>query len=79
MCDGQEEGGGESFVLDSTVRSLSIIVHVKNQMCRETVRAYLKLWVVVVVLVAKSCPTLVTPWSVALQALLSMGFFREEY
>ena len=29
-------------------------------------------------LVAKSCPTLVTPWTVALQAPLSMGFFRQE-
>ena len=26
-------------------------------------------------LVAKSCPTLVTPWTVAHQAPLSMGFF----
>ena len=30
-------------------------------------------------LVTKSCPTLVTPWSVAHQAPLSMGFFRQEY
>ena len=30
-------------------------------------------------LVAKSCPTLVTPWTVALQASLSMGFSRQEY
>ena len=30
-------------------------------------------------LVAKSCPTLVTPWTVAFQALLSIGFFRQEY
>ena len=30
-------------------------------------------------LVAKSCPTLVTPWTVALQAPLSMGFSRLEY
>ena len=30
-------------------------------------------------LVAKSCPTLVTPWTVALQAPLSMGFLRQEY
>ena len=30
-------------------------------------------------LVAKSCPTLVTPWTVACQAPLSMGFFRQEY
>ena len=29
-------------------------------------------------LVAKSCPTLVTPWTVACQAPLSMGFFRHE-
>ena len=30
-------------------------------------------------LVTKSCPTLVTPWTVACQAALSMGFFRPEY
>ena len=30
-------------------------------------------------LVAKSCPTLVTPWTVACQAPLSMGFSGEEY
>ena len=30
-------------------------------------------------LVAKSCPTLVTPWTAACQAPLSMGFFRQEY
>ena len=30
-------------------------------------------------LVAKSCPTLDTPWTVACQAPLSMGFPRQEY
>ena len=30
-------------------------------------------------LVVKSCPTLVTPWTVALQAPLSKGFQRKEY
>ena len=30
-------------------------------------------------LIAKSCPTLETPWTVACQALLSMGFSRQEY
>ena len=30
-------------------------------------------------LVAKSCPTLTTPWTMACQAPLSMGFSREEY
>ena len=30
-------------------------------------------------LVAKSCPTRVTPWIVAHQAPLSMGFSRQEY
>ena len=30
-------------------------------------------------LVAKSCPTLVIPWTVAHQAPLSMGFSRPEY
>ena len=30
-------------------------------------------------LVAKLCPTLATPWLVACQAPLSMGFSRQEY
>ena len=30
-------------------------------------------------LVAKSCQTLATLWTVALQALLSIGFLRQEY
>ena len=30
-------------------------------------------------LFAKSCPTLVTPWTVALQAPLSLAFSRQEY
>ena len=30
-------------------------------------------------LITKWCPTLVTPWTVAYQAPLSMGFFRQEY
>ena len=30
-------------------------------------------------LVTKSCPTLATPWSIARQALPSMGFLRQEY
>jgi len=30
-------------------------------------------------LVAKSCPTLETPWTVACEATLSMGFSRQEY
>ena len=30
-------------------------------------------------LVAKSCPILATPWTVACQAPLSMGFSRQEY
>ena len=30
-------------------------------------------------LVAKLCPTLVTPWTVACQALLSMVFSRQDY
>ena len=30
-------------------------------------------------LVAKSYPTLITPWTVACQAPLSMGFSRQEY
>ena len=29
--------------------------------------------------VVKSCPTFATPWTVACQAPLSMGFFRQEY
>ena len=30
-------------------------------------------------LVAKLCPTPATPWTVACQATLSMGFSRQEY
>ena len=30
-------------------------------------------------LVTKLCPTLATPWTVACQAPLSMGFSRQEY
>ena len=30
-------------------------------------------------LVAKSCPTLATPWAIAFQVPLSMGFPRQEY
>ena len=30
-------------------------------------------------LVAKLCPTLATPWTIAHQAPLSMGFSRQEY
>ena len=30
-------------------------------------------------LVTKSCPTLATPWTVARQAPLSVGFPRQEY
>ena len=30
-------------------------------------------------LVTKSCPTLVTPWTAARQAPLSMGFSRQEH
>ena len=30
-------------------------------------------------LIAKSCPTLATPWTVGHQAPLSMGFSRQEY
>jgi len=30
-------------------------------------------------LVTMSCPTLVTPWTVAREAPLSMGFLRQEY
>ena len=39
----------------------------------------LKKLVVVSSIVAKSCPTLATPWTVACQAPLSVGFSRHEY
>ena len=31
------------------------------------------------VLVSQSCPTFATPWTVACQPPLSLGFFRQEY
>ena len=41
-------------------------------------------WLVLVLkvyggLVTQSCPTLATSWTVALQAPLSMGFYRQEF
>ena len=33
----------------------------------------------ILLLVTQSCPTLATPWTVAYQAPLSMGFSRQEY
>ena len=36
-------------------------------------------WLVFGGLVAKSCPTLATSWTVACQAPLYMGFSRQEY
>ena len=36
-------------------------------------------WLCCCCLIAKSCPTLATPWTVAHQATLSMGFPRQEY
>ena len=36
-------------------------------------------WLVWFGLVAKLCPTLATPWTIACQAPLSVGFSREEY
>ena len=41
--------------------------------------AWLGLDVVVDGLVAKSCPTLATPWTATCQAPLSMGFSKQEY
>ena len=41
--------------------------------------ATFQLWVIVVCVVAEPFPTLVTPWAVARQAPLSMGFHRQEY
>ena len=35
--------------------------------------------IVAVVKVTQSCPTLATPWTVAHQVPLSMGFSRQEY
>ena len=36
-------------------------------------------WLKTHVVVQSSCPTLATPWTVACQAPLSMGFSRQEY
>ena len=36
-------------------------------------------YVVLVGLVTKSCPILATPWTIAPQAPLSMGFSKQEY
>ena len=47
---------------------------------REYIYKYMCVWVCGFCgLVTKSCPTLVTPWTVAHQPPLSMGFSRQEY
>ena len=51
--------------------------------CFENRKGPLTLWGLILPghwgLVAKSCPTLATPWTVACQVPLSMGFSRPEY
>ena len=44
---------------------------------RKKITRPVSLWLVG--LAAKSCPTIATPWTVACQASLSMGFSRQEY
>ena len=62
-------------VLKETWSFVNIITRIAVCMMFE----YFKEKVVVGGLVAKSCPTLATPWTIALQAPLSMGFSRQEY
>ena len=52
----------------------------KEEAAQQNISKYIEQSVVVVVvLVAQLCPTLVTPQTVARQAPLSMGFSRQEY
>ena len=54
---------------------LSLYSHVYMYMC-----FFIHVEVVEVkALVAQSCPTLVTPWTAARQAPLSVEFFKQEY
>ena len=51
---------------------------VKNTHFKSILKIYY-IYFVCLILIAKSCLTLVTPWTIAHQALLSMGFSRQEY
>ena len=62
------------------VKKKSIIIKTSSVYRSQTVMTlHLSLIFMVGGLVAKSCPTFATPRTVAHQALLSMGFFRQEY
>ena len=60
-----------SFLNDSGVAAER--EHVQDKASKQTKDAQTQ-----AVLVARSCPTLATPWTVARQAPLSMGFSRPE-
>ena len=66
---GWEGGPTGGDVCTHTADSLRCTVET-NQHCKATIGGGL---------VAKSCPTLATPWTVACQAPLSMGFSRQEH
>ena len=69
LCRG-EEGGDNSGVLRVGWKYCKIF---------KLEGPYILYILYVVVLLTKLCPTLATPWTVAHQALLSMGFPRQEY
>ena len=67
FCINLEREGGKSFVSKrqmGKIGSLLVFFFLKNSFKKDS---------------AKSCPTLVIPWTVACQAPLSMGFSRQEY
>ena len=51
-------------------------------LCKSPVSKYSQIrdscFTIQILVVAKLCPTLATPWTVACQAPLSMGFSRQE-
>ena len=64
--------------VDSVLKETWSFVNVITRIAVCMMFEYFKEKVVVGGLVAKSCPTLTTPWTIALQAPLSMGFSRQE-
>ena len=56
------------------------LLHCRQTLYRLSTRVFIYIqWFSGGGLVAKSCLTFVTPWTVACQAPLSVGFFRQEY
>ena len=68
----------QTIYIRSDSQFFSLLSHVKFKIKTTTTESYF-LPVIMMCVCPKSCLTLLTPWTVARQAPLSMGFSRQEY